>query len=228
MRKRLLGLSVSILLLTAFSASAESEFGQDLGGYVALSGMYIRNYTEDMDGVDGADNLAGIVYLSGLEDVAGHTGGVTARIGYRLGPMAAIEIQGDWNMKLGETDVVYQETGDAFPVAAQTDGFALTMNLRVYPLTTVIDGWVGSRLEHRIQPYVVGGFGLVTTNWVYQRGGIYRFDRVLSGAYRVGGGIDFYVSKQVALTTGVDWVDGMGRLNDLGYLSASLGVQYNF
>ena len=101
MRKRLLGLSVSILLLTAFSASAESEFGQDLGGYVALSGMYIRNYTEDMDGVDGADNLAGIDYVSGLEDVAGHTGGVTARIGYRLGPMAAIEIQGDWNMKLG-------------------------------------------------------------------------------------------------------------------------------
>jgi opacity protein-like surface antigen len=185
MWKRVSGLSVSIVLLTVFSAEADSEFGQELGGYLAVSGMYVHDTSD-----------------SELEGLAGDSGGVTGRVGYRMAPMAAIEIQGDWNYTLAQKN--------------DPGGFAITANLRVYPLTGVIDGLIESSwFEHRIQPYVVVGLGLITANVWHQRGGVDRFDRVLSGAWRVGGGIDFYLTERIALSAGTEWVDGMGRLNDL-------------
>lgn len=201
MWKRLLGASLPILLLSAFSAQAESEFGQERGGYLALSGMYNHD-----------------VSSGSLEGYAGDSGGVTGRMGFRVGSMVAIEIQGDWNEELSEGK------------GKKRRGFAVTTNLRVYPLTKVIDDLVGSSgLEHRIQPYVVAGVGVITARaMTHQHGGTPYRERALNGAFRLGGGIDYYLTERIALSAGSEWVVGTGRLNDLGYVTASLGAQYNF
>ncbi len=189
MRKRVLGLGCSILLLSAFSARADSEFGQEMGAYLALAGMY----THDVSNGE-------------YEQIVDNSYGLAPRAGFRMGSMVAIELQGDWNYGLNDIS-----------------GFSITTNLRVYPLTGVIDRVTGSSwFEHRIQPYALGGVGIISAKPLHER------DRVLSGAFRLGGGIDFYVTPRIALSLGSEWVTGVGRLNDLGYVTVGLGVQYNF
>jgi hypothetical protein len=189
MWRRVLGLGFSILLLSAFSARADSEFGQEMGAYLGLMGMYTHDVSSGR-----------------IEDLVDNSYGLAGRMGFRMGPMAAIELQGDWNYGLNDLS-----------------GFSITANLRFYPLTGVIDRVTGSSwFAHRIQPYAVGGVGMISAKLPGER------YRDLSGAFRLGGGIDFYVTPRIALSLGSEWVTGVGRLNDLGYVNAGLGLQYNF
>ena len=81
MRGGVLGLAVSVLLLSAANAQAQSVYGSELGSYVGVSGFYAL------------DTSSGDV-----DDIADTSdGGFSVRGGFRINPPLAIELQGDYN-----------------------------------------------------------------------------------------------------------------------------------
>ena len=50
----------------------------------------------------------------------------------------------------------------------------------------------------------------------------------LNGAFRLGTGFDFYLTEQVALSFGYEWVTGTGFWSERDTRNITLGVQYNF
>jgi opacity protein-like surface antigen len=79
MRKAVTGLGIAILLLAATSASAQSEYGKQIGAYLGVSGLAAYDDRQD---------------LGQYDDV---NGGMTFRAGARIGAPVGIELQGDWN-----------------------------------------------------------------------------------------------------------------------------------
>jgi opacity protein-like surface antigen len=185
MRKQVLGLSIAILLLAGTSAQAQSEYGKQIGSYLAVSAFAAYDDRSD---------------LGDYDDV---NGGVTVRAGFRLGAPVAIELQGDYNhLKAWRDD----------------DVWVITTNLRFYP--SMMDEFSGI-LPDILQPYGVVGVGVIggdPPDDAYQ----------LNGAFRLGAGIDFYVTEQVALSFGYEWVTGTGFLSERDTRNLTLGVQYNF
>jgi len=98
----------------------------------------------------------------------------------------------------------------------------LGMNFRVYPLARLFapDSW-----GNRIQPYVKAGAGW---QWAeikdvpgpdFSDGGF---------AARFGGGLDFYVTDHIVLTTGGAYQYPTGDVNNYRYFSLGAGIQYRF
>ena len=73
-----------------------------------------------------------------------------------------------------------------------------------------------------LQPYLVGGVG--TMGGTGDDGDGYQ----LTGAFRLGVGTDFYVTEQVAISFGYEWITGTSYWSERDTRNLTLGVQYNF
>jgi len=118
---------------------------------------------------------------------------------------------------------------DALPARGEPAGpnydvrtFDLAWNFRVYPLAWTFAP--GSVLQ-RVQPYLSAGPSL---QWV-------QLQRLPGGdrdegnfAGRLGGGVDFYLTENVALTADAIYTIGTGDVNDYPYLSIGWGLTYRF
>ena len=130
-------------------------------------------------------------------------GGATFRAGVRVGAPLAFELQGDYtNLKAWR----------------KVNRWDMTLNFRVYPTQLeLLKGFV----PDFVQPYVVAGAGVM--------GGDPAGDKYqLSGAFRLGLGSDFYLTEQLALSLGCEWVTGTSFWSDAEALNLTLGLQYNF
>ena len=215
MRTRVHGLRALVLLLVAGSvllvtsvARADHEFGVgDPYGYLAVSGLAAFDDRGDL-----------WFWNWGSADV---DGGVTARAGFRLGAPVAIELQGDWvNLKAWRHD----------------DRWTTTVNFRFYPslinytemTEDTLSESVGPGMDKvwgifpkRLQPYLVAGAGVIGGNPKND-------DYQLNGAFRLGAGADFYLSEQLALSFGYEWLTGTGYWGKADTRNLTLGIQYNF
>ncbi len=132
--------------------------------------------------------------------------GVTARAGIRIADAAAVEVQGDWvNLKSWRDN----------------DTWTMTFNFRIYPTLYEPIG-LKDFFPDRLQPYVVAGAG--TMGATGDNGDDYQ----LKGAFRVGAGTDFYVTEQVAVSFGYEWITGVSSLSNIDTRNLTLGLQYNF
>jgi len=185
MRKQVSGLSIALLLVAGASAQAQSEYGREIGGYLAIAGMAAYDDRSD---------------LGDYDDV---NGGLTFRAGFRIAAPVGFELQGDYNhLKAWRKD----------------DIWTITTNFRIYP--SMMERFEGT-LPDTFQPWVVAGLGVIggdPKNDPYQ----------LNGAFRLGAGLDFYLTEQVALNFGYEWVTGTGFWSNRDSRNVLLGVQYNF
>lgn len=159
----------------------------------------------------GKGDPAVYVAVSGLvafDDYLGSSGndedgGANGRIGIRLGAPVAFEIQGDYINLDDWTD---------------DDLWTITLNFRIYPTQLEeLEGLVPDFL----QPYVVAGAGTI--------GGDPKGDKYqLNGAFRAGAGLDFYVTEQLAISAGYEWITGTGFWSGADTRNLTLGLQYNF
>jgi hypothetical protein len=138
-------------------------------------------------------------------DSADADGGVTARAGVRLADSVAFELQGDWvNLDVWDDN----------------DNWTLTANFRIYPTTLEeVEGVLP--FPERLQPYLVAGAGVIggdPKNDPYQ----------LNGAFRLGAGTDFYLTEQMAVSFGYEWITGTGYWSEVDTRNLVLGLQYNF
>jgi opacity protein-like surface antigen len=95
--------------------------------------------------------------------------------------------------------------------------------------TANVKGYV---LTGPIQPFVLVGAGLMTTKTRVHSLQAPRFsetERDSGFVARFGGGVDFYMTKTLALTTGVDYVRPFGSgIKDLQYISYNVGLLARF
>jgi len=118
---------------------------------------------------------------------------------------------------------------DAIPVSGSPAGpnfdvrtFNLSWNFRAYPLAWAFEP--ASPLQ-RVQPYLAAG---VSNQWV-------QLQRLPSGdrdegnfAGRLGGGLDFYLTESLVLTSNAIYTIGAGDVSDFPYLSIGWGFAYRF
>ena len=72
-----------------------------------------------------------------------------------------------------------------------------------------------------LQLYAVGGVGVMAGDTPFD-------EYQLNGAFRLGGGFDYYLTEKLAVTVGTEWITGTGYWSDTAYVKISTGVQYNF
>ena len=185
----LLLIAALVLLLAPVAQSEEppEDFEADReAGYLGISGVYARQDMSDSNSI-------------GLR--VGDSGGLSARMGFRMMRYAAVEIEGEWLHNLG--------SGIENP-------WNITANLKaIYPLGP----------QDRIQPYLVGGAGVMSAR-------LKRADRAsyvaTDGVYKIGGGIDFFLTRHWVAGTAAVWTNGMSKRPGLTHISIQAGVSYVF
>jgi opacity protein-like surface antigen len=164
---------------------------------------------EDFSGTGLQLGMAGLVAIptdleSGI-DLA--SGGFNARVGYRLVPRFAAELEYEWLSSFSPS---------FFFTDAKVEPWALTANGRFYLLTS------------RVQPFLLLGAGILRAERERTSFGGTRSSESTEFAARFGLGVDVYVVGGLAVTFDTSYLLPTGPLEDLDYLAIGLGLQYRF
>jgi hypothetical protein len=212
---------------TANAANFSGADWVNTGGYLFLGGL---TAWDNFD-TDPVNPLAAIPQVPKFDT----SFGFSIKGGYRFMPYLAAEIEGNFLSGWDTTVFLQQQTPPnlVIPGKFTVDGGNITGNILAYlPLG-------------RLQPY--GLFGLGGT-WMNLRtsypvatvcGPGYYWGWYCSGAYarlrdggafviKGGGGIDFMVTEDWALTVEATYVKPFGELSSLGYTNLNWGVRFNF
>jgi opacity protein-like surface antigen len=200
---------VSILVLAgAWAAAAEEavDYGRT-GVYVeaTASGAGYRGIDKEVQQRLGAQGLT----TTGFNDTSAALG---ARVGYRLIPHLAAEIQYEW-VSNSNVDVSGDlEQNDLLDVTS----WAVTTNIKGYLLP-----------NSRIQPFLLAGVGLFTVDATENIPLDLRNDK-RGFALRMGGGVDVYLTPSVAVVFDVNYLVPTGGVAPFDYLTGGIGVEYRF
>jgi opacity protein-like surface antigen len=197
--------------LTVGAVAARAEKGDDelTGFYVGLAGVYgNRPFVEDE--IEGEINaITGPLSEVWAEADAGL--GVHLRVGYRVHPQVAVELDTTWRP---ESDVkVRWGAGPGTKGKAEVESWMAAANAKGYL-------FLG-----RIQPYVlVGAGGLIVE---VEGPGLSNQDS--SFAMNFAGGADFFVTDHFSINAELRWMLPVGnRLDRFDEFSLLWGVQYHF
>jgi opacity protein-like surface antigen len=222
------GLLAAIWLFSVtFAVVAQAEGEPDY----SRSGVYLGlgvGVAVDMTFEDALDD---VYHDVGRNATVNDSPAIDAFVGYRLFPWLATELQLEYVIK-GKTEIDGTEEFSHQLVF-------LTANVKV----PVVRG--------RLQPFLLVGGGMFHARFDDSQGGSWS-PSYTNFALRAGGGIDFYFTENVWLNLGVTYVVPFGddpiyrnvakdtdpptppdirrvaELNDLDYISVSLGAQYRF
>jgi hypothetical protein len=140
---------------------------------------------------------------------ADDSGIVNLRAGYHFLRFAALEAQIEYLPQFG--------AGSGKYTGVDTALWAVWLNAKGYPTAP----WTGL-----VQPYALFGIAWM---WERQTGFAVNGSNENGGfAMRFGGGIDFYVTENIVLTTDASWVMPTGKLDDLTHATVGGAVQYRF
>jgi opacity protein-like surface antigen len=140
---------------------------------------------------------------------------ISGQAGYRCDPRASAAVQVEW---VEEFDGDVSEPGMGKVASTTAESLIVTANAKGYLLTG------------RFQPFLLLGLGGMTarTELKDSAGGSLASQRQEGFAARFGGGLDVYVTKNLLVTTGVDYLRPWGDVEDLDFLSIGGGVEYRF
>lgn len=202
-------LTGTYLCMVASTSTGEDEF-QRRGVYLGVSGAFGISLFQDQ-----TDDLLPPTANTNL----GNSAGVNARIGYRIVEWLAVEAQYEWLDRF-----------NLFPGPDTSASFTpntITGNLRlILPFG-------------QIQPYALAGVGVGV--WTVERD-LATQSGSASGtgfAYRLGAGVDFYLTKNWLLgiegvgvlntqTVVLDRTDSPLQFSGLDYFSFAAGIGYRF
>ncbi len=206
-----------------------------------LDGLRVLRETPELDD-DGLPLPGGDpgLYSIGFGDVEdGDAFGATGRGGYRCHPRVSAELQFE---RLENFGVSILETGmqpgnDTLrKFDLELESLVLTSNAK------------GHLLTGRYQPFVLAGVGFMrmeSKTYDVSPAALPRPDscdpdlavrcsasnqskKTVRLAFRFGGGLDFYLTKQVVISAEGSYLLPTGKLDDLAYYTFSLGLQYRF
>ena len=123
-------------------------------------------------------------------------------VGVRVHPSFALEGQIEYSAYEGDFESIDLDIGI----------FTFTMNVKAYAMTG------------RIQPFGLIGLGLARVKVEASGTGLTETDFVT----RFGGGVDYWVSQEWALTLSALYILPTGSLSDLQYLQLNWGFEHRF
>jgi len=191
------------------------------------------------------------IYSTGFGDVDDDDAfGFTGRGGYRCHSRVSVELQAERFDNFGSGSIV--ETGEA-PLIVQTTNGPLVDTLRNFEfdleslvMTTNVKGHL---MTGRYQPFVLAGLGFMrmetkgrdvtpnatATTELCEDGAAsgpchapHLSDRRVEIAMRFGGGLDFYLTKNVVISAEGSYLMPTGKLDGLDYYTFGVGLQYRF
>ena len=139
---------------------------------------------------------------------AGNSAIANARVGYRFLDFLALEGQGEFEPHFGGKSGNYNNKN--------TEIWSGWLNAKLYPAAR----WTGF-----IQPYLLAGGGYQFAN-TRSNPGTNRQDNVIAG--RFGGGIDWYFTDHIYLTTDAAYILPGGDEGSLERVQVGGAVQYRF
>ncbi len=153
--------------------------------------------------------FAGLGGVYAFQDTSGpfdDSAGIEARIGYRLLPRWAAEVQINWLEGFDSTR----------GPEVELDTYLVTLNVKAYAATG------------RAQPYVLFGMGLLHVNTeIYQSGP--NLKSTENGfAARLGAGIDLYASDHFIVNLEATYVPSAGKVDEVRFGTLGMGIQYRF
>jgi len=162
--------------------------------------------------------LAGAVYTEVEDDLEAAFGGtipvdvevppgLDARVGYRFHPHLAGEVQIQWFPK---ADIEFFDVN-----VLELETLTFTGNVKGYLLTG------------RIQPFLLVGAGLMHFD-TKDKLGLFLSAKGEDFAARFGGGVDIYITPNIAAVIDGGYVLPTGDVDGLDYVSFSVGFQYRF
>ena len=196
-----------LLLLLASPSSAESgyedqkasAFGRP-GGYISVGvGGAAESFDFDLGGLN-----PGTALLIG------------GRIGARANRFVALEATVDYSVKGFEASGTVAGLGSG---SLEAKALLATANLKLYPF------------DSRIQPFVMGGGGVLHATLECKLGGVSVSCGVpaeTSFAGRVGGGLDVYLTRNLAVSGEVAYVIPTGDLADINFLTFGGQLMFRF
>ena len=198
MLSRSIALAGALLLSLSGSAIAQDDYDYDYDYDDEDASEYARK------GAYVA--LSGVAALEDFKDQGSvdDSLGLDLRAGVRLHPHFATELAFQW---IEGFDV--SNGGNLNEIEIWT----LTGNVKAYLLTG------------QVQPFAMLGMGVMESEKELI-GGLVREDTVFVA--RLGGGLDFYASKNVVLVLEASYVLPAPSIEELKYLSLSWGFQYRF
>jgi len=229
---------VSILVLAGASAAAADE-DEDYAGegfYVgaSIAGASYTGVAEEVKQRFGAipDNQVCMgtgqnqtCYWAGY-DVTTSTdasAGVNGRVGYRVLPRLAAEVQFEW-LSQAQVDVAGDfDQNNVF----ELNSWVVTANAKGYMIPT-----------GRVQPFLSAGVGMIHVNSKENVMVLNQETQQLvpldlrnddnGFVLRMGGGVDVYFTPHVALVLDASYVLPTGGVAPFDYVAGGIGVQYRF
>lgn len=190
-------------LATAAQAGDQRRFSQGDGDY-ARSGLYVGGgivggFTTRLEGQ--------LTEIPGVDNVeVDPSFGLAGRLGARITPHLALEAHYEW-MEDFETSV---------------DGIEIA-ETRTQALTGDVKGYLATG---RVQPYLSAGLGFLSAT---SDDPVTTFQKTDTDfAARFGGGVDFYVTRNIGLSVDSSYVIPTGDVEDLDYVSVGAGVFFRF
>jgi hypothetical protein len=240
----------------AFANNWNSDFDGHLNG--EATDLANQNAQEGLDAIDPpGDDIIPLSVTVGGAELEDAQFGVNGVVGYRAGALVAFEVEGEWLVGSNETDLdvnsVVEVGPDDFVILDSSKGshraevdeiWTITANVKIYPPFT---GWF-ERFA-RFQPFAKAGLGvqhsklvtdietsgLTTTNRpgtivVPANFRIKSTETNLDGAFRVGGGIDIYATRNIVSEFNATYVVPFAEVGfiETDYVSVQWRLVYRF
>ena len=199
-------------MAAAFSATAQADADYARPGWYVGAGASWALFSELTNSIEDSPSDPPDSVIDADVD---NPFGFTARGGYRIFSHFGSELQFEYlpyvGVKARDTEIADSKHQDI----SEFDFWTLTANAKAY----VSDG--------RVQPFGLLGLGMgyARVKGLVDAAGT---DSDVAFALRFGGGIDGYVTENVALTFDVSYVLPFQDLKNFDYLSLILGVKYRF
>lgn len=173
-----------LALLVAMPASAQEEesFSRE-GPYLGIEALLAADLSDD-DVLDVSE-----------------AGGIAGRIGFRMTPEFAMEVEGEWAYLDGRNPWSLSVVSKIYPVrffAEERDGF----------------------FDDRLQPYIVSSIGIIV-------GDLGRGKEPAMTA-RIGAGTDWWLTSDVALTGQFVYVGNAGDATDYETINLRAGLTWRY
>jgi opacity protein-like surface antigen len=197
---------VGVALAAAPAAAAPPDYGAP-GLYVGAGTSFVRNEL--------AEEQVDEILPPGVDVDVDDTWGVRGLLGYRFFSSLAGEVE-------------YEHVGGFDVSAFGTDFARVRADVVTANLKAILPLW-------RVQPYLLAGVGGARWDFDDEFGlGLPDGDTALVG--RLGGGIDFHLTRRLVLDAGADVVlsdasldvPGAGDIDFLGYFTLGASLQYRF
>jgi len=206
-----------------FEESPEDDSYARRGLLLGVSGIYAADTKEDDLESELFVNPAGVPVNLSLKN----TFGIKSQAGYRCHPRFSAEVEVEWLDDFEGTVFIGGPVGEK--VSVDLEPLVVTTSLKGYLLTG------------RYQPYALIGGGAMVVEANLKDNcclslreqdvlplGSSETDTRRGVVMRFGGGLDFYATKQIVLTVGVDYLLPFGEVEDFDYLSIAWGLRYRF